>query len=630
MATAKVGTATPVVPHFNRSEPGSVNLALATFPKATKEKPEDVDNIAQTLIDKFNAALSSQDTQAILDLFLEDCYWRDHLGLSWNFHTLKGKEKMSDFLGAETKGLKKLTINRSTAFRAPHYGALDGAGNINGVEFFVDFEAEKGIGNGLCRILEETAGMWKIFSLFTTLKELKDIKETTYHNRPEGVAHGENKNRENWLDRRNKDLNYENGKEPAVLIVGAGQGGMTAAARLKVLGVDTLIIDKLPRVGDNWRNRYKSLVLHDPVKFDNMPLIEFPPFWPTFTPKDKLAGWFELYAQALELNIWNSSKIKSSSWDKEKKQWTVVIDRTKPDGSKEERTFHPRHVIQATGHSGKMNFPDIKGMDTFKGRRLCHSSEFPGVDQNAKSKKAIVVGSCNSGHDLCQTFYENGYDITMVQRTSTCVVSSKAITNIALKGLYDDDGPPTEDADVWLFGTPSAVLKAIQVGVTELQGEHDKEVLSGLEKAGFKLDKGPDAAGLFLKYFQRGGGYYIDVGASQLIIDGKIKIKQGVEIEEVTEKGLKFADGSELEADEIIFATGYQNMRSEARTIFGDELADQVGDIWGFDDEGEMRTIWRPSGHPGFWFMGGNFALCRYYSRLLALQIKAMEEGLVQ
>lgn len=86
----------------------------------------------------------------------------------------------------------------------------------------------------------------------------------------------------------------------------------------------------------------------------------------------------------------------------------------------------------------------------------------------------------------------------MVQRTSTCVVSSKAITNIALKGLYDDDGPPTEDADVWLFGTPSAVLKAIQVGVTELQGEHDKEVLSGLEKAGFKLDKGPDAAGLFL------------------------------------------------------------------------------------------------------------------------------------
>lgn len=404
---------------------------------------------------------------------------------------------------------------------------------------------------------------------------------------------------------------------------------MTAAARLKVIGVESLIIDKLPRVGDNWRNRYRSLVLHDPVKFDNMPLMEFPSFWPTYTPKDKLAGWLESYAEALELNVWGRSQIKSSSWDSSKKEWTVTIDRTKPDDSKEERTLHPRHIIQATGHSGKMFFPKIKGMDNFKGERLCHSSEFPGATSNANGKKAIVVGSCNSGHDLAQTFYENGYDVTMVQRSGTCVVSSKAILDIALKGLYDDDGPPTEDCDVWLFGTPSAVLKYIQVKVAELESDHDKDTLEGLEKVGFKIDKGPDGAGLFMQYFQRGGGYYIDVGASQLIIDGKIKIKGGQEIEEITEHGMKFADGSELEAEEIVFATGYQNMRSEARSIFGDELADQVGDIWGFDEEGEMRTIWRPSGHPGFWFMGGNFAFCRYYSRLLALQIKAREEGLV-
>lgn len=218
----------------------------------------------------------------------------------------------------------------------------------------------------------------------------------------------------------------------------------------------------------------------------------------------------------------------------------------------------------------------------------------------------------------------------MVQRSSTCVVSSPSITEIALAGLYDESGPPTEDADTWLMGTPSSVLKLIQIKVTKLQGEKDKEILQGLEKAGFKLDQGPDGAGLFMKYFQRGGGYYIDVGASQLIVDGKIKIKQGQEITEVLPNGLKFADGSELEADEIIFATGYQNMRSQARLIFGDEVADRVGNIWGFDEEGEMRTIWRPSGHPGFWFMGGNLALCRYYSRLLALQIKAREEGLVK
>lgn len=130
-----------------------------------------------------------------------------------------------------------------------------------------------------------------------------------------------------------------------------------------------------------------------------------------------------------------------------------------------------------------------------------------------------------------------------------------------------------------------------------------------------------------MKYFQRGGGYYIDVGASQLIVDGKIKIKQGQEIAEIVPNGMKFADGTELPADEIIFATGYKNMRTQARTIFGEELASQVKDVWGFDEEGEVRTIWRKTGHPGFWFFGGNLALCRYWSRMLALQIKALEEG---
>jgi cation diffusion facilitator CzcD-associated flavoprotein CzcO len=360
--------------------------------------------------------------------------------------------------------------------------------------------------------------------------------------------------------------------------------------------------------------------------------MAFPSHWPVFTPKDKLGDWFEMYASAMELNVWMKTSITSTSWSDSEKRWTMTLERTKPDGSKETRTFHPRHVIQATGHSGKKNFPQMKGMENFKGHLLCHSSEFPGAraDSKGKNRKAIVVGCCNSGHDISQTFCENGYDVTMVQRSSTCVVSSESITEIGLAGLYDENSPPTDDADTWLHGTPASVLKLIQVKVTALQAEKDKATLQGLEKAGFKLDRGPDEGGLFMKYFQRGGGYYIDVGASQLIIDGKIKIKQGQEISEVLEHGLRFADGSELEADEIIFATGYQNMRSQARLIFGDEVADKVGNIWGYDEEGEMRTIWRPSGHEGFWFMGGNLALARYYSRLVALQIKAREEGLVK
>jgi len=395
-----------------------------------------------------------------------------------------------------------------------------------------------------------------------------------------------------------------------------------------MLNVDTLVIDKEDSVGDAWRRRYYQLVLHDPVWYDHMPYIPFPAHWPVFTPKDKLAEFFECYVKLLELNVWTTTTMTSSSWSDEKKQWTLTLQRQKADGTVETRILHPRHVIQATGHSGKKSQPTFKGQESFQGDRLCHSSEFPGANPESKGKKAVVIGSCNSGHDIAQDFYEKGYDITMVQRSTTCVISSDALGEFALKGLYDEGGPQTEEADLYLWSFPSTFFKAQQVKVTQLENKYDASILEGLEKAGFKVDRGPDDAGLLLKYFQRGGGYYIDVGASQMIADGKIKIKQGQEITEILPRGLRFADGTELEADEIIFATGYQNMRTQARIIFGDEVADRIGNIWGFDEEGEMRTVWRRTGHPGFWFMGGNLALCRYYSRLLALQIKGIEEGL--
>lgn len=409
---------------------------------------------------------------------------------------------------------------------------------------------------------------------------------------------------------------------------GAGQAGLTAAARLKMQGVNALIIDRNDRVGDSWRKRYHQLVLHDPVWYDHLPYLNFPPQWPIFTPKDKLAGWFEAYADIMELNVWVKARLTTTSWDESKKCWTVHIERTLADGSVEQRIFHPRHVIQATGHSGEKSQPFIKGIESFPKDKICHSSEFLGAQHGNTAKKAVVVGSCNSAHDIAQDFVEKGYDVTIVQRSSTHVVSSYAVTDIAFKGLYSEGGPPVDDADMIIHSMPNSMLKAIQVKVAQLQRDYDRDMLDGLARAGFKADNGPDEAGLFFKYFQRGGGYYIDVGASKLIIDGKIKVKQGQEISEIHPGGLRFEDGSELKADEIVLATGYQSMKTHARQIFGDEVANKVEEVWGLNDEGEWRTIWQRSGHPGFWFHGGNLGLCRYYSQLLALQIKGLEENL--
>jgi cation diffusion facilitator CzcD-associated flavoprotein CzcO len=628
MAAATQTMPTLGAPSYERVEPGSVNIKPADFSTMKPVKPQDVDNAAEQWVSAFNKAIQSPDFNGLTELFLPQAYWRDHLCLSWNTHTLQGPEKMKEFLKKECR-LKSVTIDRSSEFRKPCIAAFDGQGKIEGVQTFLTTESDVGRGLGVARLVQ-VGGSLKAFTLFTSMRELKGHEEPVFGRRPEGVSHGGQPGRKNWQERRVAEENFED-SEPTVLILGAGQGGLTPAARLKMLGVSSLIIDRNQRVGDNWRQRYHQLVLHDPVWYDHLPYVNFPAHWPIFTPKDKLGDFFECYVKLLELNVWTSTTIKSSKYDDAKKIWTVVVERQKEPGVIETRVLHPKHVIQSTGHSGEKNFPShIPGISDFKGDRLCHSSEFTGAKMNGKGKKAIVVGCCNSGHDISQDFFEKGYDVTMVQRSSTCVITSKSILNIGLKGLYDETGPPVEDADVAFWSIPSPVLKNIHKDVTALQNKADSVILEGLEKAGFKLDQGPNGAGLFMKYFQRGGGYYIDVGASQLIADGKIKIKQGQEIAEILPHGMKFADGSELEADEIVFATGYKNMRTQARTIFGDEVADRVSDVWGFDEEGEIRTMWRKSGHPGFWFFGGNLALCRYWSRMIALQIKALDEGICE
>ncbi|KAJ5579742.1 uncharacterized protein N7459_005727 [Penicillium hispanicum] len=625
MATVDINPPAAGLPSRYRVEPGSCDIPLGTFPPTSSTTPENPDQIASALVEKLNAALDSKNGSELSALFIENSYWRDHLCLSWDFRSLKGREAISKYVG-ESASAVKIEIDRSSPRRAPHNGPIDAFGDVHGIEFFVKVTTNVGHGNGIVR-LAQLGDEWKIFTVSTSLQDLTGYEEAVSSHRPVGVQHGARQGRKNWQDRRNADINYED-NEPAVIIVGAGQGGLTAAARLKAFNVDTLVIDHEDRIGDSWRRRYHQLVLHDPVWFDHMPYIPFPPTWPVFTPKDKLAEFFESYVKLLELNVWTRTELQSSCWDEGTKQWTVALQRTKEDGTTETRTLHPRHVIQATGHSGKKNAPTFKGAENFQGDRICHSSEFPGANPNSRGKKAVVVGSCNSGHDIAQDYYEKGYEVTMVQRSSTCVASSKSVTDIALKGLYEEAGPPTEDADTYLWSIPSELFKAQQVKISDAVQANDAKTIEGLEKAGFKVDRGPRDAGLLIKYFQRGGGYYIDVGGSQLIIDGKVQVKQGQEIREILPHGIKFADGSELEADEIILATGYQNMRTQARIIFGDSVADRVGDVWGLDQEGEFRTIWRRSGHPGFWFMGGNLALCRYYSRLLALQIKALEVGI--
>ncbi|KAJ8128760.1 hypothetical protein O1611_g4873 [Lasiodiplodia mahajangana] len=617
--------ATDQVPSSERVVPGSINIPIAPWPVTPKidEETTDVAKIASETIDSFNKSLEKKDYKAIADLFVDNGYWRDQLALTWDFRTAKGKEKIINLL--QGHHLLSVVIDQSPPKQGPRVTSFRADGSVRGIQFFTTVTTQFGSGDGVVRLIEE-AGQWKIWVFFTSMIRLKDHPEAVGPNRPNGVVHGARAGRKNWLDRRRTESNFE-GSEPEVLIVGAGQAGLSVHARLKMLNVPTLTIDRTDVIGDAWRNRYHQLVIHDPVWYDHMPYIKFPDFWPVFTPKDKMADFLRDYAHMLELNVWTKTELESSAWDDEKKQWTVVLKRKHNDGSTETRTFHPKHIIQSTGHSGKKNYPAFKGMGTFKGDVLCHSSEFPGAKHDTKGRKAVVIGSCNSALDIAQDYYENDYDVTIIQRSSTDVVTSASVLRFGIE-LYYEGGPPIEQADLLSWCVPLEISKAEHADITKSEAACDKEILDGLNKAGFKTDSGPMNCGLWYKYLQRGGGYYIDVGTSQLIIDGKVKVKHGQGIDEILPNGLRLDDGTELEADEIICATGYQNMRTATEVIFGEDVASKVGDVWGLNEEGETRIMWRRSGHPGLWLHGGNLAMCRYFSRLVALQIKAQLEGL--
>ncbi len=568
----------------------------------------------------FDTALQHADIDGLCALFQDECYWRDLVTFTWNIKTLESQNDIRDMVQSQLSHIK------------PSNWQIDGdASHNDGVtESFFTFETEQARGRGYVRLKEG-----KCWTLLTTMVELKGYEERKGITREQGVDHGIDTERTTWKEKRDKEqaeLGYT--EYPYCVIIGGGQGGIILGARLRRLNVPTIIIEKNDRPGDSWRNRYKSLCLHDPVWYDHLPYMPFPDHWPVFAPKDQIGDWLEMYTKIMELNYWGKTECKSAHYDEDTGDWTVNVVR---DG--EPVTLKPKQLVMATGMSGKANIPDFPGLDGFEGE-FQHSSQHPGPD-GYQGKKCVVVGSNNSAHDIAAALWENGADVTMVQRSSTHVCKSDTLMEVALGGLYSEEavakGIDHHTADMIFASLPYKILPDLQKPVYEEIEARDKDFYDRLKKAGFMLDFGEDGSGIFLKYLRRGSGYYIDVGACDLVIDGKIKLKSGVEIKEVKPNSVVFNDGSESEADLIVAATGYGSMNGWAADLISQDMADKLGKCWGLGSdtqkdpgpwEGELRNMWKPTQQENFWFHGGNLHQSRHYSQFLSLQIKARMEGL--
>jgi cation diffusion facilitator CzcD-associated flavoprotein CzcO len=576
----------------------------------------------QQWVERLNAALHAGNRSALASLFLPDGHWRDLFAFTWTITPCQGAENIAEAMvtSQATTQARDFAIaeGRTPPRRVQRAGLVV-------IEAILQFETAAARGYGVVRLA--AADPTRAFQLMTELHELKGFEEKTGKHRPTGQAclpTGQALARNNfggtsWDEQRIASQTYA-GREPTVLVVGGGQAGLTVAATLGLLGVDTLVIDRLPRIGDCWRTRYRALALHNETAINHLPYMPFPPNWPTYLPKDMIAGWFEAYAWAMEINFWTSTELVSGRYDATTGTWTAVV--RKGDGT--ERTLRPKHLIFANGLVGAPHRPDLPGLKNFTGD-VIHTADFSD-GARWRGRKALVVGMGSSAHDVAQDLYSHGTETTLIQRGSATVVSIDPSAKLPY-AIYD--GIPIEDGDLLVNTSTLPVLKTIWRQVSDRMVALDKKMIEGLIARGFKWDMGEDGTGHQMKIRTRYGGYILDGGCAQLIIDGKVGLLQQDTIERFVEGGALLKDGTLKAADLIVLATGFVPQQTVVRTLLGEDIANKVGPVWGIAPDGEMNNMWRRTAQPGLWFAGGSFSNCRFYSRFVALQIKAIEEGIV-
>lgn len=541
-------------------------------------------------LEQFNAACASGESDAIATMFASDGAWRDYLAFDLNLQTVEGYADIAQFAGKHIGNaqLSQLEVEDPNNTDEGAFSFSTRFGNSRGYAR---------IENGLCK------------TLFTSLTDLHQTEPVT---------------------------NNQSSADHYVLIVGGGQGGLALGAQLSSLNIPYLIIDKYPKVGDQWRSRYDSLVLHDPVWYDHLPIKPFPDDWPVFTPKDQMGDWLENYAQSLSLNIRTNCTLAGATYQPDTATWRAQIEH---QGKRTEITA--THLVMALGLSGFAYTPEFKGQQLFAGDQM-HSSDFqPGKYWSGKD--VVVVGANNSAHDIASDLVRVGARPVMIQRSSTLVVKQSVYCEKLLGKLYSkaahEQGIDADEADFLFSTVPMRLLETRHRALWEEIKTQDKAYYQSIEDAGFNIDFAEDGTGLGLKYRRTASGYYIDVGATQMVIDGRIGIRSGVNVDHLAEQHMVLDSGEQLAADAIVYATGYGNMIDWVAKLIDQETADRVGPCWGYGSGtkgdpgpwlGELRNMWVPTAQDGLWFMGGNLAQARYFSKILALQLQARYLGIVQ
>ncbi|KAF9891526.1 hypothetical protein FE257_003993 [Aspergillus nanangensis] len=607
----------------------------------------DVDRLVASFVDRFARAVESQDIDAILDYVCEDGYWKDVMLLTWDIRTLRGHETIRPMLRERLPitEIKNVRIHSQIPSSREDLGE-----DLSFVLFHIEFDFAHGTGVGAGRLSPVAAKSgsvddmadeksWKLYSIGTTVQTVAgwDAEHGDKMRYQSAKLHDPLGQGRTYPELRQDEVEGRQGFDPTVVIVGAGQTGLAMAARLKVLGISHLIIEKEDRPGYSWASRYASLSLHGPTYTNHLPCVPFPSWFPVFLPARQLADFLLHYAGIMNLNVWTKSEVdgRNATYDEELGKWTISV--TRQDGSKQ--VLHPRHLMIATGISGTLpTVPGVLGMAEFEkhGGLIVHSSRYQSRPDMA-GKCALVVGAATSGHDLAYELYEKGCHVSMIQRSATHIMS----VDRSVRYLFKDreltnrnGGLPAELLDQSSFlRQPLPVQYELLPRGQAIARKLDKDLLESLRKVGYRLHDGYHGGGAYSMFHFDQGGFYWDTGCCKLIADKKINLLHS-EIERFTEDGVIFKDGTHQQADIVVFATGYMNSKGAIQALMGDDMAKKCHERWEkgnaffIGPEGESIVNYCPLPQKGLYAMFHQFAFSRFHSARLGLRIKAEELGI--
>ncbi|KAE8391181.1 FAD/NAD(P)-binding domain-containing protein [Aspergillus alliaceus] len=550
---------------------GMIDPASMAGDEATKQ--------ARAVLKRLSAALADDDANALQGCFFDNqAYWKDQLALTYHLRTFNTPRIIAASL-LETKTLRnvkgKITVKGAAIFfpATPTLQFID-----CGIVFRTDSPGATCEGKVVLLPVRSDIWtvVWKVWILSTILKSL-DLQ-------PEN---------EGLLQSPRKQLDGLASFDIDVFIIGGGNAAVALAARLKALGVESVMAERNPRPGDNWALRYDCMRFHIPTSFCDLPYMCYDPELqtPHLLARNELALQVRRYVETFNLNV---------------------------------LTANSKHLVLATGiGSQKPYLPTTVDSHLYQGISI-HSAQYQNANQLAEkgAQSVLIVGSANTAFDVLEDCHAAGLHTTMVHSL----------------GAYDMG---VEAADRLFMTLPTCVDSQLACGLMTQFASQEPHRYNALAAAGFPvLDSRDPNVSLMHNLIERAGGHYVDVGGTKLLAEGKAGIKVGVEPVAFTTTGLRFSDGSSASPIKDVRDTAAQILvgdapnhesENESKHFLGPrEIASRLDATWGIDGEREIRGLWkRQSRVDNFWVMGGYTQQHRWHSRTLALQIKASLEDIL-